>query len=128
MSYYPEPDNHIRHKGNIVLDISNYVTKKNQNMLQLLIQLLKTFIALEAEVDKLDINKLVNVPTSLNHLKTKVDGLDVGKLKTVPILGVLVNEEVVKNKEFDSLNKKIPKATNLIHINQYRTNKKFWRK
>ena len=97
-------------------------------MLQLLIQLLKTFIALEAEVDKLDINKLVNVPTSLNHLKTKVDGLDVGKLKTVPILGVLVNEEVVKNKEFDSLNKKIPKATNLIHINQYRTNKKFWRK
>ena len=29
MSYYPEPDNHIRHKGNIVLEISNYVTKKN---------------------------------------------------------------------------------------------------
>ena len=28
MSYYPEPENHIRHKGNIVLDISNYVTKK----------------------------------------------------------------------------------------------------
>ena len=33
----------------------------------------KDFIALKAEVDKLDINKFVNVPTSLNNLKTKVD-------------------------------------------------------
>ena len=51
---------------------------------------------------------MINVPTSLNHLKTIVDDLDVGKLKTFPIylkiLGDLVNE-VVKNKEFDSLNK-----------------------
>ena len=45
----------------------------------------KDFIALKPEVAKLDINKLVNVPTSLNSLKTKVDDLDVGKLKTVPI-------------------------------------------
>ena len=30
-------------------------------------------------------NKLVNVPTSLNNLKPKVDDLDVGELKTVPI-------------------------------------------
>ena len=34
------------------------------------------FVALKAEVDKLDINKLTNVPTSLNILKTKVDDLD----------------------------------------------------
>ena len=45
----------------------------------------KDFIALKAEVDKLNINKLANVPTSLNNLKTKVDDLDVGKLKTVPV-------------------------------------------
>ena len=45
----------------------------------------KDFIALKAEVDKLDINKLTNVPTSLNNLKTKVDDLDVGKLKTVSV-------------------------------------------
>ena len=38
----------------------------------------KDFIALKAEVDKLDINKLKNVPTSLNNLKTKVNDLDVG--------------------------------------------------
>ena len=36
------------------------------------------FIAFETEVDQLDINKLVNVPTSLNRLKTNVDDLDVG--------------------------------------------------
>ena len=30
------------------------------------------FIVLKAEVDKLDINKLTNVPTSLNNSKTKV--------------------------------------------------------
>ena len=30
-------------------------------------------------------NKLTNVPTSLDNLKIKVDDLDVGKLKTVPV-------------------------------------------
>ena len=40
---------------------------------------------MEAEVDKLDINKLVNVPTSLNNLKTKVYYLDVSQLKAIPI-------------------------------------------
>ena len=40
---------------------------------------------MKAEVDKLDINKLVNVLTSADNSKTKVDDLDVGILKTVPI-------------------------------------------
>ena len=40
---------------------------------------------MKAEAGKLDINKLVNVPTSLNNLKIKIDDLDVGKLKTVPV-------------------------------------------
>ena len=51
-----------------------------------LIQMLKNnFIDFKAEVEKLDINKLTNVPTSWNNLKTKVDDLDVGKLKTVSV-------------------------------------------
>ena len=58
-------------------------------MLQMLIHLVqvlkKDFIALKDEVDKVDINKIVNVPTSLNNFKTKVDYLDVGKLETVPV-------------------------------------------
>ena len=33
--------------------------------------LIQGFIALKAKVDKLDINELANVPTSLNNLKTK---------------------------------------------------------
>ena len=71
----------------------------------------KDFIALQAEVDKLDINKLVNVPTSLNNLKTKVDNLDVGKLKTAPIdlkkLSDVVDNDVFKNKKFNTLNIKV---------------------
>ena len=45
----------------------------------------KVFIALKAEVDKLGIDKLTNVPNILNDLKTKVDYLDVCKLKRVPV-------------------------------------------
>ena len=29
MSYCPEPDGHIRDKVKVVLDLSNYATKKN---------------------------------------------------------------------------------------------------
>ena len=89
----------------------------------------KDFIALKAEVDKLEINKLVNGPTSLNNSKTKLGDLDVGKLKTVPVdlkkLSDAVDNEVVKNTKFitlktkvSDLEKKIPDATTLIHINQ----------
>ena len=94
----------------------------------------KIFIALKAEADKLDINKLVNVPASLNNLKTKVGDLDVCKLKIVTVdlkkINGVVDNEVVKNTKFNalktkvnSLEKKIPDATTLIHINQYNTDK-----
>ena len=33
----------------------------------------KDFIAFKTENDKLDVNKLISIPTSLNSLKTKVD-------------------------------------------------------
>ena len=29
MSYYPEPDSHIRDKVKVEVDLSNYATKKN---------------------------------------------------------------------------------------------------
>ena len=45
----------------------------------------KHFTALKAEIEKLDINTLANVPTSLSNLKTELDDLDVDKLKTVPV-------------------------------------------
>ena len=40
---------------------------------------------MKAEVDKLDINTLTNVPTILNNLKTKVDDLDDGKFKNATV-------------------------------------------
>ena len=73
MSYYPEPGSHIRNKVKVVLDLSNYATKKEldhatgTDTSDLAAE--KGFIALKTKVDKLDITKLVNVPTSLNNLK-----------------------------------------------------------
>ena len=82
---------------------------------------------MKSEFDKLGIDKLTNVPTSLNNLKTKVDDLDVGKLKTVPVklkkLNDVADNEFVKKVIFNtiktkvnSLEKNIPNATTLIHI------------
>ena len=84
---------------------------------------------MKAEVDKLGIIKLTNVSTNLNNLKTKVNDLDVGKSKSVPAdlekLSDVEHNKVVKNTKFNtletkvsSLEKKIPDATSLIHINK----------
>ena len=118
--------------------MSNYATKKELDHATGIgtsdLAAKKDFIALKAEVGKLDIVKLVNVPTSLNNLKTKVDDLDVGKLKTVPVdlkkLSDEVDNEVVTNVKLNTLktkvnnlDRKIPDTTTLRHINQYNTNK-----
>ena len=39
-------------------------------LIHLIYALKKYFIAFKVEVDKLDIDKLANIPTSLNNLKT----------------------------------------------------------
>ena len=109
MSYYPETDSHIRDKVKVVLDLSNYATKKELEHTAGIDKsdavAKRDFIALKA--DKLDINKLTNVPTSLNNLNTKVDELNVCKLKAVPVnfkkLSDVVGNEVVKNTKFNSL-------------------------
>ena len=84
IGYYPEPDSHIRDKVKVVLDLSSYATTKELDHATRVDTsdwvTQKYFITL-----KLDINKLVNVPTSLNKLKTKVDDFDVGKFKTAPV-------------------------------------------
>ena len=90
---------------------------------------------MKAEVDKLDIKKLTNVPTSLNSLRTKLDHLDDGELKTVPVdlkkLSDAVDNEIAKNTKFITLetevnrkeNKRIPDATTFIYKNQNNTDK-----
>ena len=115
MSYYPEPDSHIRDKVKAVLDLSNYATKKELDHATGVdrsdLAAKKNFIALKAEVEKLDIVKLINVIISLNNLKTKVDHLYVDKLKTVPVdlkkLKDVVDNEVVKNTKFNTLKTKV---------------------
>ena len=61
----------LKHARNV--DTSDLVAKKDST-------------ALKAEVDKLEINKFVNVTTSLNNLKAMIDDLDVDKKKNVPLI------------------------------------------
>ena len=138
IGYYPQPDSHNRDKVKVALDLSNYATEKELEHATFIdtsdLAAKKNFIALKAEVDKLDINKLTNVLTVLSILKTEVRALDFGKLKNVPVFlkksSDVVDNEVVKNTKFNtlktkvnSLEKKIPDTTNLIYINQYNTDK-----
>ena len=71
MSYYPQLDSHIRGKVKVVLDLANYATKKELDHATVVdasdLDAKKDFIALKAEVDKLEINKVANVPTSLSN-------------------------------------------------------------
>ena len=94
----------------------------------------RDFVALKAEVDKLDNNKLINAPNGLNNLKTKVDDLDVDMLKTFPVdlekVSYILSKELAKNTLYNTLNikvnnleSKIPDPTTLIHINEYNTDK-----
>ena len=70
MSYYPQPNSHIRDKVKVVSDLLNYATKKELEYAADIdtsdLAVKKNFAPLKAEIEKLDINKSVNVPTSLN--------------------------------------------------------------
>ena len=65
MSYYPEPDSHIIDKVKVVLDLTNYPTKKIEYATDVDLSDLAAkehFVAFKSEVDK-----LVNVLTSINN-------------------------------------------------------------
>ena len=63
-----------------------------------------------AEVDKLKIDKLVYVPTSLNNSKPRVYELDVGKLKFVLLdlkkLNCVIHNEFVRKYKFQHTKEK----------------------
>ena len=95
----------------------------------------RDFIALKAEVEKLDFNKLVTVPIGSNKLKTKVDDLDVDTLKTVPTIFFkkmidVLRKEVIEKTKYAKLNSKVNNlknknldASTLVYMNQYNTDK-----
>ena len=40
---------------------------------------------MKSEVDKLDVDKLKNMPNNLSKVKSKEDKLDIGKLESTPV-------------------------------------------
>ena len=102
--YFPKPYKPFDGDINVKVDLSNYATKADiRNIFHVYTSsfALKTNLAnLKTEVDKLDIDKLKNLPNNLNNLKTKVDKLDIDKLVPVIIdlskLSNVVKNEVVK--------------------------------
>ena len=111
--YFPEPKS-SGGKVKVELDLSNYATKadlKNATGVDTSKFAKKVDLAnLKSNVDKLDIDKLKNVPSGLSSLKSKVDKLDIGKLETTPVdlskLSNVVKNDVVKK---DVYNAKIKK-------------------
>ena len=111
----------------VELDLSNYATKadfKNATAADTSLFAEKVDLAnLKSNVDKLDIDKLRNVPTNLSNLKSKVNKLDVDKLAPVPVdlskLSDVVKNDVAKkdryiyNAKIKNIEDKIPDTTNL---------------
>ena len=124
MTYYPEPDCHIRDKVKVILDSSNYATEKELDH-DTGVDISdwaakKDFTALKTEVDKLNINILVNVPTSRWYLT-------VGKLRIFPVdskkLFDVVDNEVVKNTKFITLNTKVNNLDKKVWCNYFNSHK-----
>ena len=65
---------------------------------------------MKAEVEKVDINKLVNVPSSLNNSKIKVNDLDADKLRTVlvnskKLSDIMIKEDVTRRFKINYIQK-----------------------
>ena len=90
--YFPKPKS-LGGNVKVELDLSDYVTKtdlKNATGVDTSSFTKRIDLAnLKSDVDKLDIDKLENVPSGLISLKSKVDKLDVDKL--VPVIVDLIN-------------------------------------
>ena len=98
----------------VELDLSNYGTKadwKNKTATDASYFAKTVDLAnLTPNVDKLDIDKLKNVPSDLYNLKSKVDKLDSDKLVHVPVdlsnLNNLTKNDVVKKDVYNAKMKK----------------------
>ena len=86
--YSPEPKS-LGGRVKVEVDMSNYATKadlKNATGVNTSKFAEKVDLAsLKSNVDKLDIDKLKNVPSNSGNWKSKADKLDVDKLSPVPV-------------------------------------------
>ena len=123
--YFPKPYEPFSGNTNVKVDLSNYATKtdiKNISHVDTSSFALKTNLAnLKHEVDKLDIDKLVPVPTDLSKLSdvaknavVKKDVYDklVAKVNNIDTSGFLLKTKYDTNKL--ELENKIPDTSSLV--------------
>ena len=114
--HFPKP-NSLRADVKVEIDLSNHAIRtdlKNATRVG-------TLANLKPDVNKLDIDKLKNVPSNLSSLKSKANKLDVDKLVPVPAdltkLGVAAKNDIVKkdlyNAKIKNIEDKISDITNL---------------
>ena len=130
--YFAKPSRSFGRNVNVKVDLSNYVTKadiKNISHVDTSSFALKTNLAnLKSEVNKLDIDKLVLVPTDLSKLSNVVKN-DVANKDVYDKLVVKVNEidtsDFVLKTKYDTgkseLENKIPDTCGLSKKTDYNT-------
>ena len=93
--YFPEQRS-LQGSVKVELILYSYATKaENATSVDTSILAKKFDLAsLKSNVDKLNTDKLTNVPTNLSNLKSKVDKLDVDKLVPVPVVLSKVSDVV----------------------------------
>ena len=101
--YFPESKS-LGGRVKVELDLSDYATKidlkKTTGVVRSSFAKKPDLACLKFDVDKLDIDKLKNVPTNLSNLKRKEDKVDVDKVIPVPVdlskLSDVLKNDVVK--------------------------------
>ena len=97
--YFPKPYKPSGGDINVKLDLSNYAARTDlRNATGIDTSKLASksdLVSLKDQVDKIDVDKLENVPDDLSNLKSKVDELDIGKLETTP---VDLSKQVIQHK------------------------------
>ena len=130
--YFPKPSSH-EENIKVKIDLSNYATKedtKNITNVNTSNFALKTNLSsLKAEVDKLDIDKLVAIPNDLSKLSKFVKNDVVKKAVynrlVAKVDNIDTNDFVLKNKystDKTKLENKIPDTSNLVKKTDYNTN------
>ena len=130
--FFPKPYDPFGGDINVTVDLSDYATKadlKNVTHVDTLNFALKTNLAnLKTEVDKLDIDKLVPVPTDLSKLsnvvKNDVVKKDVYDKLVAKVNNIVTNDFVLKTKyntDKRELENKIPDTIGLVKKTNYNT-------
>ena len=125
MSEYFAKSNSLGANAKLELDLSKHATKSDLNTATWVdapsFDKKIDLANLKSDVDKLEFDRLKNVPTNLNNLKSKVDKLDADKLVPFPVdlskLSDIVKSDVVTkdvyNANIKNIVDKIPDITNL---------------